>query len=239
MAPPGYVGYQPSPMSSVPLKRTAGVERAALIVVVISVVLGVAGLVAGQTVIDDADDFLAGTIDQEQFVEAITPYLLLSFVQGIAVLASAILVIVWMYRIARNHRILHRGATWGPGWAIGGWFLPPMLYVIPFLMFRELWRASDPEVPIDGDWRSGKVSPLVPAWFVLYSIVPLVLLAFQSGDVMSAFAASETEMAEQITGDRGGTVVGVIMSIAAAAVFVLMARELGGRHRRLTGEDLA
>ncbi len=226
-------------MSSVPLKRTAGVERAALIVVSGSASLGVAGLIAGQTVIDDADDFLAGTIEQDDFIEAITPYLLLSFVQGIAVLASAILVIVWMYRLAGNHRTLHRGATWGPGWAIGGWFLPPMLYIIPFLMFRELWKASDPDVPIGGEWRGGRVSPLVPAWFVLYSVVPILLLAFQSGDVMGAFSASETEMAEQITAGQGGAVIGVIMTLAAAVVFVMMARGLGGRHRRLTGEDRA
>lgn len=239
MAPPGYVGYTPSPMTSTPLKRTAGSERAASIAVAAAAALALGGLVAGRFVVDDADAFIAGTIDQDEFIEAATPYLLLSFVQGIAVIASAVLVIVWMYRIASNHRALHRDATWGPGWAIGGWFLPPLLYIIPFLMFRELWRASDPDVPIGGEWRSRPVSRLVPAWFVLYSIVPIVLLVFQSGDLMSAFSGSETEVAEQLTGGQGPAVSGAAATVASAAVFIAMARGLGARHRRLTGEDRA
>ena len=47
------------------------------------------------------------------------------------------------------------------------WILPQMLYVIPFLMFRVMWKASDTDVPIGGDWRSGRVSPIVPVWFVV------------------------------------------------------------------------
>lgn len=239
MAPPGYVGVTPTPMGMTTLKRTAGVERAALTLVVAVAVLSVLGLVLGRTVVDDADAFLAGTTDQDAFIEAIAPYLLLSFVEGLAIVASAILVIVWMHRIAKNHALLHRGATWGPGWAIGGWFLPPVLYIIPFLMFRELWKASDPDVPIGGEWRDGRVAPIVSIWFVLYSVVPVVLLAFQTSDVMSAFAASETEMAEQITGGQGPAVAGVLATIAGAAAFVVMARGIGARHRQLTGEDLA
>ncbi len=239
MAPPGYVGVTPTPMGMANLKRTAGVERAALTAIVAVAVLAVVGAVVGRTVVDDADAFLAGTTDQDQFIEAIAPYLLLSFVEGLAILASAILVMVWMYRIAKNHALLHRGATWGPGWAIGGWLLPPVLYIIPFLMFRELWKASDPDVPIGGEWRTGRVPSIVPIWFVLYGIVPIVLFAFQTTDVLSAFAASETEMAEQITGGQGPAVAGVVATVAAAAAFVVMARGLGRRHRRLTGEDLA
>lgn len=226
-------------MSSVPLKRTAGIERAATITVGGVGALGVLSVVVGQLVIDDAEAFLADEIDQDEFIQSASPYLLLSFVQGLVVLASAVLVMIWMHRMARNHQTLHRGATWGPGWAIGGWFLPPLLYVIPFLMFRELWRASDPEVPIGGEWKPGRVSPLVTGWFVLYSVVPLALLAFQSGDLMSSLAASETDMAEQISSDRSVTVVGVALTAAAAVVFVVMARQLGGRHRRLTGEQRA
>ena len=239
MAPPGYVGYTPSPMSSVPLKRTRAVERAAIIAVAASAVLAVGSLIASRTIVDEAESFLAGNIDNDEFVESATPYVLLSFVQGIAVIASAVLVIVWMYRIASNHRTLHRGGTWGPGWAIGGWFLPPIIYVIPFLMFRELWRASDPDVPIDGEWRPTKVSPLVPIWFVLYSIVPLVLLAFQSSDLTNAFNTSETALAEQFIGSPWAAIVGGVSTVAAAIVFVLLATGLGGRHRRLTGEDRA
>ena len=63
---------------------------------------------------------------------------------GLLVIPIAVLTIIWMFRMAGNLRQLGRtGATWAPGWAIGGWFCPPCaIYAIPWLMFRELWRGS-------------------------------------------------------------------------------------------------
>ena len=65
-----------------------------------------------------------------------------------------------------------------PGWAIGGWFLPPgLLYVIPMLVLRETWKAADPDVPPGDDrWKSGSVHPLLWVWWVLYGLAPLVFV---------------------------------------------------------------
>ena len=141
-----------------------------------------------------------------------------------------------MYRIAANHRTLHRGATWGPGWAIGGWFLPPLLYIIPFLMFRELWKAADPEVPIGGEWRDRTVSPVVTIWFLAYSILPLALLPFQSSDVFSSFSADERDLAQQIVDGGTTNVITAVTAVAGAIAFIAMARQLTQRHQQLTGE---
>jgi hypothetical protein len=232
-SPPGAIATTAAVAS---LKRIGSVQRALVITVIGACVVAVAGLLTGLAATSDAEAFLAGEIDKDALVEAMTPYLLLSFVQTLAVLAAAVLTIVWMFRLASNHRALHRGATWGPGWAIGGWFLPPLLFVIPFLMFRELWKASDPDVPIGGQWRDGRVSPLVAVWFLLYSVVPLVLLAFQSGDVMNVLAASEEDLAQQLVDGRWTNGADVAVTVAGAAAFVVMARALGDRHERLTGE---
>ena len=190
---------------------------------------------AARSARDDAQDLLDRAISAEEFVERAAPYLLMSVVQGIATVATAVLTMIWMFRIAANHRALHRGGTWGPGWAIGGWFVPPLLFVIPTLMFRELWKASDPDVPIGGDWRRTRTSPLVPLWFAVYSLVPLGLLVGQSTGGIS-LAASEDEMAQQVLDDRGATIVSASVSVAGALVFVLLVRGLTRRHRRLTGE---
>lgn len=224
-------------MATVPLKRVAGIARAAMILVGLAGLVAIIAIPVGRSVVGDAESFLAGEVDNDEFVEAIAPYVLLSFVQGIAVLASAVLVIIWMYRIASNHRTLHRVGTWGPGWAIGGWFLPPLLYIIPFLMFRELWKAADNSVPIGGDWKSTRVSPLVTIWFVVYSLVPLVLLAFQTGDFLSGFSGSERDLAEQIVDGQTSDLLGALITAIGAAAFIAMARQLTTRHRQLTGES--
>ena len=223
-------------MSSVPLKRIGGIGRTASILVVATSVLSVLTVVLTGLVVDDAEAFLVDDIDRTEFLEAATPYALVSFLQALALLASAIVVIVWMHRVARNLRTLHRGTTWGPGWTIGGWFLPPFLYVIPFLTFREMWKASDPDVPIGGEWRGGSASPIITAWFVVFGPVQAALQIAQIGDTLAGFGAGEKALAEQITGSMTLPIVAALFDLVAAALFVVMARQLSTRHRRLTGE---
>ena len=236
IAPAGYTGYTASPMGSVPLKRVGGIGRASMIVVALAAIFAALTVVTSQTMTDEAEAFLAGDTPSDDFIESIAPYLLLSFVQGAVVIASMVLVMIWMFRIAANHRTLHRGATWGPGWAIGGWFLPPLLYIIPTLMFSEMWRASDPDVPIGGEWKSRPVSPLIWVWFVVYSLVPIGLMFAQTDSVLSGFGGSDDELAKQISGDQGIVMVGTAITLVAAVVFIAFARALTNRHQHLTGE---
>jgi hypothetical protein len=223
-------------MATTPLKRVGGVARAAMILVALSAAASVVTLFVRATVTDEAEQFLRVRGDEQEFVEAIAPYLLMSFVQGIAVLSASILTIIWMFRVAKNHRALHRIGTWGPGWAIGGWFLPPLLYVIPTLMFGELWKASNPDVPVGGDWKSSPKSPVILVWFALYSLVPLVLLFWQGTETISGIGSTEVDLAEQITGSQTVNVLSALVGVAGAAAFIAMARQLTGRHQRLTGE---
>ena len=83
--------------------------------------------------------------------------------------------------MAANLRKLGRpGQTWAPGWGIASWFVPPcFVYAVPWLMFKELWRGSDPGVPPgDPSWKQrpvpatdhglvGAVRPCAVAWDLL------------------------------------------------------------------------
>jgi hypothetical protein len=222
-------------MGAVSLQRIGKLSTAVTSLVSLSAAASVLSIWASGAAQSDARDLLDGEISNQQFVERTAPYLLMTTVQGVITLAAAVLTMILMFRIAKNHRTLHRGGTWGPGWAIGGWLLPPLLFVIPFLMLRELWKASDPESPIGADWRSNRVSPLVPIWFVLYSLIPIVLLVLQSSSGFS-LGASERDLAQQIIDDRAITFVDAAVAVAGAAVFVLLVRGLTARHQRLTGE---
>ena len=85
-----------------------------------------------------------GGLSDDEFRDAIGPLNAVQLIVGLATLATFIVTIIWMYRIATNVRAFQRRTTWSPLFAIFGWMLPPfVLYVIPFLMFRELWKASD------------------------------------------------------------------------------------------------
>ncbi len=223
-------------MGSLRLKRVGGMGRAAVILIAASAIFSALEVIFSQTIADDAETFLAGGMSSEDFVKSVAPYLMMAFIQGATVIASVVLVMIWMYRVASNHRSLHRGATWGPGWAIGGWFLPPLLYIIPMLMLRELWRASDPEVSIGGDWKSRPVTPLITIWFVIYSLVPIGLMFAQNDTVLAGLGGSEEELAKQISGDQGIVIASMVATVAAAAVTISLMRSLTNRHQHLTGE---
>lgn len=236
-APPGYVGYSTGPIGSVALKRVSGISKAVIALVASAGILGLLEPVVRRTVRDEAQQYLDGGVSDTRFMEQITGYLLYSVLISIATVTGAVLTIIWAYRVTSNHRALHRGTTWGPGWAIGGWFTPPLLYVIPTLMLREMWRASDPSVPVGGEWRSRPGSPLPYAWFVLYSLVPTVIALANLETLVGSFGGTAEDTADQLTGSSGLAVASGVLAVSGAAVFVVLVQRLTTRHCRLTGES--
>jgi hypothetical protein len=218
--------------------RVGGLATAAMIMV--GVVGGAAVLAAVLSAAsrDAARDYREGRITENEFLESYLIVGVLGLVQLAATVAAFVLVVMVMYRLAANHRALGRRGTWGPGWAIGGWFLPPLvLYVIPFLMFRELWKASDPDASTES-WKQGQVSPVVTIWWVLYGLVPLALIFGQGAGSVGGggFAGTTDALAETVDEQFALTLVGSLFTLAAAIAFIVMARGLVDRHRRLTGE---
>ena len=74
---------------------------------------------------DDADGFASGTA-------------------GLALLlsvATIILMMIWLFRTTKMIRARGFTTRFGPGWAIGGFFIPLAQIVIPFLMFVDCKKA--------------------------------------------------------------------------------------------------
>lgn len=226
--PPGLV------VDSGPVRPVAGLTTAVSILVIAVAVLGVLFALINELAIDDARAFLAGTLDEDRFVDAYGPGLTIQLVQSLAQLAAGITVIVWMHRLVNNHRAIGRVGRWGSGWAIGGWFVPPLvLYVIPFLMFREIWRASDPE---NSEWRRGPVAPVVTWWFALFGVMPIAFVAAQGIDGLGGLGTGAEAVARQAIDQRTTIWGSALLNLAAAIAMVIMSRAIADRHRRLTGE---
>jgi hypothetical protein len=227
-------------MGSVPLKRVSGIAKALKILVpIIGVLALISALLAGLAR-EDARDYLANRIDEDEFLEAYGPSVLVGLAQGAAMIAVVVLTMIWMHRLASNHRQLGRTGTWGPGWAVAGWFLPPMaLYIIPFLMFRELWKASDSGITVgDERWKTSAVNPIVVVWWIVYGLV-LPGLSFGQGieSVSGGFGGNDSEnLAETIDEQYALTVAVGLATLVAAIAYFLLIRGLTERHERLTGE---
>jgi hypothetical protein len=142
---------------------------------------------------------------------------------GGLVLITAVLFIIWMWRAAKNNEALGRvQARLGPGWAIGGWFIPLANLVIPVLVMQDLWRGSDSSVP-RGDirWRIGSRSALVGWWWAAF-ILSLIRIGVGSSDRNQTLSQARTNTVLAI--------VGIGFTVAAAVLAILVVRKLTERQ---------
>ncbi len=224
-----------------PTRRVGGF---AIPIVVSTAIVGVGTLIAAflsAGVTTDAADFLAGSIEQSEFEDALMPLNSIQLLVSVATLATGILTVIWMFRMASNVRAFGRATTWAPLFAIFGWFLPPLiLYIIPFLVLRELWKASEPDV-VDGtdSWKRTPDNPLLWVWFILFGILPAVLFAVQVGSFATGGVPTGDieSVAEGL--DEFGAVgwLTAVLTAAAAVVWIQVVRQLTQRHKRLTNES--
>ncbi len=238
-APAGYVAYQSHATPLGALKRVGGLSKA---IVVLTAIVAVATLVTTLLSIGiagDASDFLAGDLTDDEFRTSLAPLSAVQSIAGVATLATGILTMIWMYRVAVNIRAFGRRTTWHPLFSIFGWFLPPFfLYVIPFLVLREQWKGSDPIVDGTDGWKADEDNRTLWGWFAFYGLLPLVLFVAQIGSVASAgLGTGDVEtVAESLDQVSALTFMSAVSVIGAAAFWIVFVRRLTGRHVALTNE---
>ena len=211
-----------------------------VIVLAISVVGAIISAAGAPGIVDSAKDLRAGDISETDFNDDLAVYGLMGGLSAAAQLAIVVLSIIWMYRIVKNHRTIGRRTRWGPGMAIGGWFLPPFLYIIPTLILREAWRASDPQVPPGDDrWRTNPDNPLIWLWFAVYGVGTLVIAGFNTSLQFRQFGGDPDDVADAYAGSLPLLIAMTVVGIVSAVLWVLVVRQLTDRHVRLTGEARA
>ncbi|WP_420452739.1 DUF4328 domain-containing protein [Ilumatobacter sp.] len=188
-----------------------------------------------------AADLLAGRVEAAAFDDLFASAQLVSAAAGVIGLAAAVLTVVWMFRVATNLRSLGRRTTWHPSFSVFGWMLPPFGFLVPLLVVREMWKASDPAIGLGSQrWRAGRATPLAHAWFVLYGVVPAIITVATLSSVLEATLEpdrSSLERAEAVTSTSSLTVVDGAATALAALAWVLLVRRLTARHTELTGES--
>ncbi|MFE6697263.1 DUF4328 domain-containing protein [Streptomyces sp. NPDC057718] len=70
-------------------------------------------------------------------------YLLSGNVQSLAFLVTAVVFIIWFHRTRRNAEVFDPSVQrMGPGWAVGGWFVPVANFWFPYRVAAGIWEAS-------------------------------------------------------------------------------------------------
>jgi hypothetical protein len=125
-APPGYASYSADNRGAFgAFQRIGGVAKPLQILVLVIMVVQVALVLFLVVARNKAQDFINGSIDADAFKRGVGFYVLFGGVSFAVQIAVLVLTMVWMSKMARNQITLGREGTWGPGWAVAAWFLPP------------------------------------------------------------------------------------------------------------------
>lgn len=240
-APAGYVAYNTAPTQGGQLSAIRGTAKWAMILTAVAGVASLASALLSANLASKAQDFLDGRISEDEFLDANAIAPLGQILGGVPLIAAAIFSVIWMYRIATNARAIGRRTTFAPVFAILGWFLPPFLFIVPLLVLRELWKASDPETPAGSDgWRASGENLLLYVWFVVYGIIPTILTALSLSSVFDAALNLDTDAQSiaEVTAATDGPqlLLGGVFSVISAIVWILLVKQFTARHVALTGE---
>lgn len=219
------------------VQKIGGIAKALGTLMMVQIPMSVLSALLGWQLAGKAADFAAGAISEDEFTSASRN--LLTTLTSLLFLPIAILTIIWMQRMAANVKAIGRpGLRWSPNWAIFGWFVPPcIIYAIPWLMFSELWRASDPDVPAnDPSWKQRPISPLVHAWWVLYGLMPLLGFVSAAGVLSQIGTNDMVDYAEQLDTYKWMNLGLGLVSACAAVVYLMLVRQLSARHMATTNE---
>jgi hypothetical protein len=145
---------------------------------------------------------------------------------GSVALAIFVLLIIWLYRAAKNNEALGRqNPRLGPGWAIGGWFIPVAWWVIPFIVMDDVWRGSDPSIPRgDPSWRRSSTLPAIWAWLVTAVLLSIPnFIASSGGDVRA-------DEPEKVRRDDTLRIIAAVGGIVAAVFAIVVIRRIAARQ---------
>jgi len=142
----------------------------------------------------------------------------------ISVLATGVVFIIWMWRASKNAQVLSRTSPrFGPGWSIGGWFIPFANLVIPVLIVQDLWRASGPTTSPGSGWRRESGSGLVGSWWGFLVAGSLVSRA------TSASGNSLDDLRSQNQAALSGYVFLTVAAVLAAVMVVKLTQRFNDR----------
>ncbi|MEQ1702628.1 MAG: hypothetical protein ABMA25_21165 [Ilumatobacteraceae bacterium] len=240
MPPPGYVPYGGYGAVSGNFQKIGGLTKWLVGLMCVTAATQAISLLVQLTLRSKAADYLNSDISSSEFTDDIAVYALVALLAAGIAIGQLVVLIIWTFRMAKNHLVLGRspqsfsaGATIAVN-ILGGCTLG----IINFFMWREMWKASDPDTaPGDPSWKQRAVSPLVAAQLAitLGSVVLGVALGVSGINGIGTNTNSE-DFAKNLD-DKLGFVVGAgALGIASAVVFIMLVRQLGARHMKATRE---
>ena len=240
--PPGYVAYGGFGAVHGTFKKIGGLSKWVVGLLVTTFLVQLITLLVQFTLRDSASRLVKNTISASEFDDKLGLYLGVALIAGAVGIAQIVLLIIWTFRMAKNHLVLGRQPqAFGPGATIAVNILGGCtLGILNFFMWRELWKASDPETSAgDPSWKQRAVSPLIGIYLglSLAGIVASISLGFSGSFGPVRTTGTSAELAKNLSDKLGFIAISGVLSLCAAAVFIVFVRQLAARHMQATRES--
>lgn len=224
-APVGQEFLPPSTLRMV--KPIAGLSTALVVLLGATGVLHLLNIVAGLSFRSALGAILADPLMSDAVVNrSMARYGNATGLTSVALLVTAVVFVVWFFRLARNAVSL--GANdlrHSSGWAVGAWFVPVLNLFRPKQIADDLWRASAPGLPARATalWQDVPRTGRVTAWWTAW------LLGWFLTNGAQQFLASATLYTEMTVG-VGIAIAADLVMVAAAGCAILVVRRLTDRQ---------
>lgn len=240
--PPGYVPYGGYGAIQGRFQKIGGLTKWLVGLLALTLVVQVVSFLVQFTLRNSAADFLDESITSSQFDDKLGLYLLIVLLAAAVSVAQLVLLVVWTFRLAKNHQLLGRAPqAFSPGATIAVNILGGCtLGILNFFMWRELWKASDPETaPGDPSWKQRLVSPLIGVYLglTLASVATGFALGISGAVGPVRTSGSNTDLAKNLSDKIGYVAISGLLTLAAAVVFLIIVRQLAARHMQATRES--
>jgi Domain of unknown function (DUF4328) len=238
--PPGYVAYGGPGAFGGSFQRIGSLTKALVALTIITLVATAATLAVQLTLRSKALDFRADRITADEFRDKLGPYIAIGAIAGLVGLAALIVQIIWTFRIAKNLEVLKRQPrAFSPGATIAINILGGCtLGILPYFMWRELWKGSDSESPAgDPAWKQRPIGPIVHMWLAANLLTVVVAGGLGVRNAVTRVGRnSDATIAEQLDSRFALVIAAGALSIATAVIFLGLIRQLSARHMQSTRE---
>lgn len=199
---------------------------------ILDVGLSAIGLIFLDRLASEPSQVAAGSFNVLDVVEMVFSGL------GLAVyLATGIVFLVWFRRAYRNLLALDASSAmqYGPGWAVGAWFVPFLNLIRPKRIMDDIWRGTDPAPHVrTATPREAKSPALILAWWIAW------LVSLWAGRAaFRAFMSAETipELTSAYRLSIGVSLADIAVGILAIAVVLRVSQRQRTRAMVLASEE--
>jgi hypothetical protein len=129
-------------------------------------------------------------------------------------LATVVVFLSWFYRARKNAGLSAWPQRRSPGWAIGSWFLPPVLLWFPYLIMADIWRAGRP-----AGQRQPTRAMLPTLWWACWTLAWITSYQHTTQTTSSGTSSSYAL-------NFGGTRPSAVFAAAAAITLIVIIRQV-------------